>query len=176
MFTKLVKISLIAFALIVCTVTFAYAITMEGQPAIDFKLPGLFDTSKVYSLSDFAGKVVLLNIWASWCTGCQDEMPEFITLADEFKDKGLAIVAASVDNNAAKAVDFLKGLEAKTGKNLNFTVLYDKDKKIANDYKPRGMPATYLIDKTGKIANIFPGSFTAANIGTLKSAIGALLK
>ncbi|QWR76222.1 TlpA family protein disulfide reductase [Candidatus Magnetomonas plexicatena] len=176
MLAKFLKISLIAMMLTVFTAAFAFAIPMEGQPAIDFKLPEFFDTTKVYSLSDFTGKVILLNIWASWCTGCQAEMPEFMALADDFKDKGFVIVAVSVDNDAAKAVDFLKDLEAKTGKNLNFTTLYDKDKKIAKDYKPRGMPSSYLIDKTGKIKNIFPGSFSASNIGALKAAIVELLK
>ncbi len=176
MITRFIKISIIVAALTMSIISSAHAIPMEGQQALDFKLPGLYDTSKTYTLADFTGKVVLLNIWASWCTGCQAEMPEFISLAEEFKEKGFVIVAVSVDNAPSKAVDFLKDLETKTGKKLNFTVLYDKDKVIAKDYKPRGMPASYLIDKNGKLSNIFLGSFTASNIGTLKSAIGNLLK
>lgn len=153
------------------------AVPMEGQPALDFNLPELNDSGRTYSLKDFKGKVVLLNIWASWCTGCQAEMPEFLDMQEKYKKKPFVIVAASVDSNKNKAVDYLKGLEERTRKKVNFTVLYDKDQAIAKkDYKPRGMPASYLIDKNGTLKRIFLGSFTAANIDTLSSAIEEALK
>ncbi|MBF0516881.1 MAG: TlpA family protein disulfide reductase [Nitrospirae bacterium] len=154
----------------------ANAIPMEGQQAVEFSLPDIYDSSKTLSLKDFKGKVVLLNIWASWCDGCKAEMPEFINLLAEFKDKQFTIVAISVDNSKDKAVDFLAALERSVKNKVNFTVLYDKDKTTAKDYKPRGMPASYLLDKNGKIVRIFMGSFNASNIATLKTAIEEALR
>ncbi|MBF0458985.1 MAG: TlpA family protein disulfide reductase [Nitrospirae bacterium] len=154
----------------------AIAIPMEGQQAIEFSLPNVHDDTKTIALKDLKGKVVLLNIWASWCDGCKAEMPEFITIQEQYKDKPFIIVAISVDNSKGKAVDFLAGLEQSSKKKVNFTVLYDKDKTSPKDYKPRGMPASYLIDKNGKLVRIFLGSFNASNIGTLTSAIEEALK
>ncbi|WP_420266774.1 peroxiredoxin family protein [Candidatus Magnetominusculus dajiuhuensis] len=169
-----IVIAMIAALLIIPAA--AIAIPMEGQQAIEFSLPELHDASKTIALKDLRGKVVLLNIWASWCDGCQAEMPEFINLQEQYKDKPFIIVAVSVDNSKDKAFGFLEGLEQATKKKVNFTVLYDKDKTSPKDYKPRGMPASYLIDKNGKLARIFMGSFNTSNIGTLKSAIDEALR
>lgn len=173
---KLLKAILLAAFVIVTYPHLSFAIPQEGQPAIDFNLPDINDSARLYSLRDFRGKVILLNIWASWCTGCQAEMPEFLNTADEYKGKNFQIVAVSVDNSKEKAINYLKALEEKSHKKVNFTVLYDKDKSITKDYKPRGMPASYLIDKNGKLAKVFLGSFTKDNIETLRSAIRDALK
>ncbi|MCG6550988.1 MAG: TlpA family protein disulfide reductase [Candidatus Magnetominusculus sp. LBB02] len=164
------------FAAILIVPSLAIAIPMEGQPAIEFSQPDIHDAAKAVSLKDLKGKVVLLNIWASWCDGCKTEMPEFINLQEQFKDKPFIIVAISVDNSKDKAVDFLNMLESSSKKKVNFTVLYDKDKAVAKDYKPRGMPASYLIDKNGKLFRVFMGSFNGSNIASLKSAIEEALK
>lgn len=174
---RLLRRSVLTLVAILILANAASAVPMEGQQALDFNLPELNDSGKTYSLKDFKGKVVLLNLWASWCTGCQAEMPEFLDIQEKYKKKPFLIVAVSVDSNKTKAVDYLKGLEEKTKKKVNFTVLYDKDQAIAKkDYKPRGMPASYLIDKNGTLKRIFLGSFTAANIDTLNSAIEEALK
>lgn len=145
-----------------------------GQQAPDFELPDIF-TGKTYTMKDFKGKIVLLNLWASWCTGCKAEMPEFYKLQKEYKGKDFIIVAVSVDNNKDKAVEFLKHVEEKTGIKTPFVVLYDKNKKLARIYRPRGMPSSYLIDKDGKLIKIFIGSFTEENINYLKNEINKAL-
>lgn len=153
-----------------------FAVLQEGQPAIDFKLPSIYDSAKVYSLRDLRGKVVLMNIWASWCTSCKMEMPEFVNLMEEFKGKNFQIVAINVDNDKNRAVNFLKGLEGKSHERINFTVLYDNDKSVAKEYKPLGMPMSYLIDKNGNLTKVFFGSFNKENIYTLKAAVKEALK
>lgn len=174
---KLIRAAILSLLAILIMANASSAVPMEGQPALDFNLPELNDSGKTYSLKDYKGKVVLLNIWASWCTGCQAEMPEFLEIQEKYKKRPFLIVAVSVDSNKTKAVDYLKGLEEKTREKVNFTVLYDKDQAIAKkEYKPRGMPASYLIDKNGTLKRIFLGSFTAANIDSLTSAIEEALK
>jgi len=161
--------------LLLLVVGLSSAVPKMGSPAPDFQLPDL-DGSKTYSLKDFRGKVILLNFWASWCTGCKAEMPEFIKLQEEYKEKGFLIVAVNVDRNPEKAKKFLKGLEELTGRKVNFLVLHDGGKKVIRKYKPIGMPSSYLIDKGGVLVKYFPSSFTEENIGTLKNAIEEVLK
>ncbi len=163
------------FYLFVFLTAFVFAVPKMGSPAPDFQLPDL-EGAKTYSLADFKGKVILLNFWASWCTGCKAEMPEFINLQEEYKDKGFLIVAVNVDRSSEKAKKFLKELEELTGKKINFLVLHDGKKKVIKKYKPIGMPSSYLIDKNGVLVKYFPSSFTEKNIGVLKNAIEEVLK
>ncbi len=156
--------------LLIALTVYSFAGVRVGQQAPDFNLPDIF-TGKTYTMKDFKGKVVLLNLWASWCTGCQAEMPEFFKLQKEFEGKDFIIVAVSVDNSKEKAIRFLKEVSEKTGIETPFVVLWDKNKKVARKYRPRGMPSSYLIDKNGKLIKLFIGSFTSENIGMLKSAI-----
>lgn len=153
----------------------AFALPKIGSTAPDFELPTL-DGSKTYSLKDFKGKVVLLNFWASWCTGCKAEMPEFIKIQEEYKDKGFIIVAVNVDTSPRKAEKFLKELERHTGMKVNFLVLYDGKKKVIRKYRPVGMPSSYLIDRNGTLVKYFPGSFTEENVNVLRKAIEEVLK
>ena len=153
-----------------------FGIPRMGHIAPNFTLPDIFEPSKTYSLSDFKGKVVLLNFWASWCTGCRAEMPEFIEVQKKYKDKGFVIVAVNVDRSPEKGINFLKELEEETGKKINFLVLYDGNKKVIRKYKPIGMPSSYLIGKDGRLIKYFPSSFTKENIDILIRAIEEALK
>lgn len=173
---QLLKKIILTMVFILMQANLSIAVPQEGHAAIDFRLPDITDSAKTYSLKDLRGKVVLLNIWASWCTGCKVEMPEFINLMEEFKGKNFQIVAISVDNDKNKAVNFLKGLEVKSHERINFTVLYDGDKSVAKEYKPMGMPMSYLIDRNGNLTKVFFGSFNKENIYTLKAAVKEALK
>ena len=74
----------------------------KGVPALNFTFPGL-DGKKV-SLADYKGKVVLLNIWATWCAPCVAEMPSMEKLYQELKDEGFELLAVSVDESGAEVV------------------------------------------------------------------------
>ena len=74
----------------------------KGVPAPNFTLPGL--DGKMVSLADYKGKVVLLNIWATWCPPCVEEMPSMEKLYQELKGEGFEILAVSIDVLGAKAV------------------------------------------------------------------------
>ncbi len=161
--------------LVILLVGLVFAVPKTGSPAPDFQLPDL-DGTKTYSLEDFRGKVILLNFWASWCTGCKAEMPEFIKLQEDYKDRGFLIVAVNVDRNPEKAKKFLRGLEEITGRKINFLVLYDGKKRVIKKYRPVGMPSSYLIDRNGVLVKYFPSSFTEENIGVLKKALEEVLR
>ena len=163
------------FPLILALYSLALSVPRAGSPVPEFNLPEL-EGGKTYQLSDFRGKVILLNFWASWCTGCRAEMPEFIKLQEEYGGGDFRIVAVNVDRSPDKAIEFLRELEKETGKRVNFLVLYDRGKKVIRKYKPIGMPSSYLINREGKLIKYFPSSFTEENIHILKKAIEEALR
>jgi len=116
----------------------------KGVPARNFTFPGR-DGKKV-SLADYKGKVVLLNIWATWCAPCMAEMPSMEKLYQEFKDEGFELLAVSVDESGAEAVTlFMKKHK------LSFPVLLDPRGDIKNLYQVTGIPESFIMDKDGII-------------------------
>ena len=92
------------------------------------------------------GKVVLLNFWATWCGGCQVEIPWFIDFQNQYQDRGLAIVGVSMDADGWKSVrPYLKE------KNVNYSIVIGNG-ELAKRYGVEAMPVTLLIDREGKIA------------------------
>lgn len=148
---------------------------VAGQPAPDFVLPGLLD-AKTISLKDLKGKVVLLNIWASWCTACKDEMEDLMSIEEQYGPRGFSLVAVSIDNAPSSAVEFMKRLEMRAKRKAGFILLYDKDKTVSRDYRQRSMPTSYLIDRTGTLRKIYPGSFSRNTLEPLKAAIEEAFK
>jgi thiol-disulfide isomerase/thioredoxin len=174
-----VRFSLIIFLAVVLTCaarSIAFAgMPVAGQQAPDFVLPGLID-GQTLSLKDLKGKVVLLNIWASWCTSCKDEMEDLMAVQEQYGPRGFALVAVNIDNAPSSAVVFLKRLESRTKKKPGFILLYDKDKTVAKDYRQRSMPTSYLIDRQGIVRKIYPGSFSKSTLDALKASIEEALK
>ena len=116
----------------------------KGVPALNFTFPGL-DGKKV-SLADYKGKVVLLNIWATWCAPCVAEMPSMEKLYQELKDEGFELLAVSVDETGAEVVaPFMKKHK------LSFPVLLDTQGDIKSLYQLTGIPESFIMDKDGII-------------------------
>jgi peroxiredoxin len=135
-----------------------------GQAAPDFSLTNI-DGQKA-SLTDFKGKAVILNFFASWCPPCREEIPDFIALQKTYGDKGFTFVGVSLVN-----VSESKDFAAKMG--INYPVLID-DGKVSNLYGPvRSIPTTYVIGKDGKIVKMYIG---ARNKETFEADIKELLK
>ncbi len=117
----------------------------EGYIAPDFSLRDL--AGKPVRLSDFRGKVVVINLWATWCTPCRVEMPSIENLYRRFRSEGLTVLAVSFDKGQDEAVRaFVKE------KNLSFPVLIDHDQDVESKYQTRTIPSTFVIDKRGVIA------------------------
>lgn len=99
------------------------------------------------SLADYAGDVVLLNIWATWCGPCRVEMPSMQRLQERLGPAGLRIVAVSVDDPGAEAK--IRAFADELG--LTFTLLHDPSKAIERTYQTTGVPETFLIARDGTI-------------------------
>ena len=116
----------------------------RGKPAPDFSLPNLNGT--MISLADYKGKVVLLNIWATWCPPCVEEMPSMEKLFQVLNEEGLEILAVSIDASGLKAVGpFMKKHK------LNFPALIDPSGTTQGLYRTTGVPESIIIDKNGII-------------------------
>ncbi len=128
-----------------------YELLTVGKVAPDFALSDLDD--KPYRLSEFRGKVVFLNFWATWCKPCREEMPSMEVLYKNFEKDGLVILAVSIDRVTTKKdiPPFVKGL------NLTFPVLVDSWGKTDKPYKRMGVPETFIIDQEGVIREIVIG-------------------
>ena len=100
------------------------------------------------SLAEFKGRVVLLNLWATWCAPCRKEMPDLAKLQKELGGPGFEVVALSLDRKGAEASSaFLK----ETGAD-NLALYTDVESKALSAVNALGLPATLLIDKDGKEA------------------------
>jgi len=131
----------------------------KGEPAPNFTFPDL-DRNMV-SLADYKGKVVLLNIWATWCPPCVDEMPSLEKLHQALKDEKFAILAVSIDESGAEAVRPFMNKHK-----LSFLALTDTAGAIKNLYKITGVPESFVIDKDGRIVEevIGPRDWAAAGV------------
>lgn len=136
---------LVAMFLVVWLQSAKYEPLTVGKQAPDFQLPDLND--KEIRLSDYRGKVVFLNFWATWCKPCREEMPSMEVLYKNFEKDGLVILAVSIDRVTTKKEipPFVKGL------NLTFPVLVDSWGQTDKRYKLMGVPETYIIDREGTL-------------------------
>lgn len=136
---------LIAMFTVVWLQSAKYEPLTVGKIAPDFQLPDL--NEKEIRLSDYRGKVVFLNFWATWCKPCREEMPSMQVLYKNFEKDGLVILAVSIDRVTTKkeVPPFVKGL------NLTFPVLVDSWGQTDKRYKLMGVPETYIIDREGTL-------------------------
>ena len=129
--------------LLIAAAAIVSASAAEGTPAPNVELR----TAKGprVRLSDFRGKVVLLEIWASWCPDCKVSFPAANRLYREFKDKGLEVIAVNVDEQRKDAEAFLR-----TNPHA-LKVMFDPRAKVPEAFGTIGMPTSYIIDPRGMI-------------------------
>jgi peroxiredoxin len=120
-----------------------------GRPAPDFE--ALTVDGERVRLSDLRGKAVLLNFWATWCAPCRLEMPEIQAAYDEYRDRGLVVVAIDVAEDAEAVQPFLREL------GLTFPAVLDPKTELALTYRVTGLPTSFFIGRDGVIRDVHLG-------------------
>ncbi|MEJ7758475.1 MAG: TlpA disulfide reductase family protein [Gemmatimonadaceae bacterium] len=118
-----------------------------GSRAPDFTASTLASQPESKSLEDYRGQVVMLNVWATWCGPCRIEMPSMELLHKAYGDKGLRIVAVSIDDPGTEQLvrDFVEQY------GLTFEILHDPAKAISRQYQTTGYPETVILGRDGII-------------------------
>jgi len=154
---------LIVFSTVGTTISMSRSLFGQASstPAPDFVLTDL--TGRTISLSDYKGKVLFLNFWATWCPPCRAEIPDFIEAYKENKDRGLEILGISVDTKGKAAVsEFVEKYK------INYPVVLEsrsKTQKLIEDYQPgQFIPATIIIDKQGLIRHKHVGQMDKSQL------------
>ncbi|MFH1759752.1 MAG: TlpA disulfide reductase family protein, partial [bacterium] len=128
-----------------------------------------FNGNKV-KLSDFRGKVVMLNFWATWCPPCRNEMPSIEMLLNKMKGKDFVIMAVSMGEEKDKVKKFIEDND------YTFPIYLDKDRSASSKYSVTGIPTTLLIDNNGSISYKKVGSedwVSTENLSRIERLLGA---
>jgi peroxiredoxin len=139
-----------------------------GKLAANFNLKDLEGT--VVSLSSLRGKVVFLNVWATWCAPCREEMPSIESLYNEFKNnKDFVILAVSQDTDGKPVKPFVQH------NHLQFTVLLDPNNDVGERYDVSGIPETFIIGRDGRIVAHHIGPYDWSN-SDIRDALNELIE
>jgi len=159
--TLLLAVALIAAGCVTTSAEVAESVT----PAPDFQLLNL--DGQTVSLSDFRGKPVMLNFWATWCGPCRAEMPYIQQVYDERSDDGLVVLAINIGESLAKVKGFMQDY------GLTFPVLLDIQTEVAKQYNIQVIPTTFFIDPDGGIQDVGIGAFP--NKAAIETRLGKII-
>lgn len=149
--------------LILCLPGFVLA----QELAQEFSAPLITGNEQV-RLSDYRGKVVFLDFWASWCPPCLVSLPAYDKMYRELDSEEFEIIAINVDENVDDGIDFLEDHP------VSYPILADPDGEVGIPYGIRSLPVSYLIDREGRIVQRYR-SFTIGDEIELKKLIEELL-
>jgi thiol-disulfide isomerase/thioredoxin len=123
-----------------------------GAPAPAIRVESM--SGKALALDDYRGKVVLLDVWASWCGPCKQELPMLDDMAKRLRGQGVdvEVLAVSVDQERANVVKFLKARPR-----WSLTIAHDPKGEIADRFSPEKMPTSYVIDREGIVRYVNSG-------------------
>jgi thiol-disulfide isomerase/thioredoxin len=140
----LIGLLLMGFTCLKMASAFAQEASSARTPAPGWKLTDL--NGRSVSFSDFRGKVVILDFWATWCAPCRVEIPQFVALQKQYGAKGLTVIGVSLDEQGLDVVKkFVKGLA------VNYPIVIGNE-KVAEAYGGiDAIPTTFVIDRQGRI-------------------------
>jgi peroxiredoxin len=139
---------------------------MVGQTAPVFPLQD--DSGNAVSLDRYRGKIVVMNLWASWCPPCRAEMPDLQTVSREFAKDGVIVIGVNQGESAGRAAAFARSLD------IAFPIWIDDAQRYGRVYAALGLPTTVVIDRHGVVERGFDGPLTIQQMrSTLAAAVRA---
>jgi cytochrome c biogenesis protein CcmG/thiol:disulfide interchange protein DsbE len=132
-------------------------------------MPVVGNAADALNLSDYQGKVVVLDFWASWCVPCRRSFPWMNEMQEKYREEGLVVIAVNLDNQASDAEAFLQKYPAK------FSIHYDHERQLARQYAVEAMPSSFLIGRDGTVKERHLG-FKVAKTDEYEAAIVAALR
>lgn len=154
--------------------------SIQSQRAKEIRVGGLAPNftlrtidGKTVSLADYKGKVVLVNIWATWCPPCQQEVPSMVRLYKEMKGKDFEILAVSIDDQDLPntLISFARVYE------MGFPILMDSRSEVAKLYRTTGVPESFLVDRNGIVQHkvVGPDDWgSPTNVARIKSLLAQM--
>ncbi len=142
-----------------------------GSQAPPFTAWTIDGTHQARRLADYAGDVLIVNVWATWCGPCKAEMPTLERLHRMYGPRGLKIVAVSIDETASD--DSIRAYARNMG--LTFQILHDPQYRIEQSYQVVGYPESYVIDRAGVIRKVWLGAddwTSAGNLALVRTLLG----
>jgi len=136
-----------------------------GKPAPDFQYQDADGQS--VSLSNFRGRPVLINFWATWCYPCRIEIPYILQVYNKWSDDGLVLLTINDGESPSRVGEFMQS------QGLSFPVLLDIKGSIAQNYNVVGLPTTFFIDKDGIIQDVKVGAFRS--VAEIEGKLGKIM-
>ena len=137
---------------------------LAGHPAPSFAVPTLAGTNS--ELAQYRGRVVVMNLWASWCPPCRAEMPDLQRLYEAYRARNVVVIGVDQGESAQRVDAFARSLE------IHYPILLDQQQQYGRVYAALGLPTTIVIDATGVVVRGFDGPLSYPQ---MVSAISPLL-
>ena len=128
---------------------------------VNYAAPSLTLTDvsgKTVALTDYRGCVVLVNLWATWCPPCREEMPTLLAFYEEYKSEGFVLIAV----NQGETVDLVEPFIFEYG--LTFPVWLDEGSETGRVFNTMNLPSSYVIDREGRVRLMWIGGISAKNL------------
>lgn len=149
--------------------TLAVAATGRAAVTVGESFPDLGRAGLVGDVPAVAGRVVLVDFWASWCAPCKTSFPAYARLQADFAARGLVIVAVSVDEDPVAYASFVKRMAP------SFAVLRDKDQQLVSQVAVPAMPTCFLVDRDGRVRSMHRGFHGAETENEIRRELESLL-
>lgn len=154
-------------ALALCFASIGVYANIKATVAPDFVLKSA--TGKNIRLSEYKGRVVMLNFWATWCGPCAQEIPHLNKLHESLDPDDFELLGINLDEDQSKAIRLADELD------VNFPILFDKENDVSRSFAIDAMPTTIIIDRAGKVRHINRG-FKKGYIERYHAQVQALRK
>ncbi|HET7814819.1 MAG TPA: TlpA disulfide reductase family protein [Candidatus Baltobacteraceae bacterium] len=138
---------------------------LAGRPAASFTVPDV--NGHKSDLNAYRGRIVVLNLWASWCPPCRAEMPDLQRLYGAYRDRGVVVIGVDQGESAERAASFAQALS------IRYPIWVDDDQQYGRVYAALGLPTTFVIDRNGVVSQGFDGPLSYPQ---MTQALAPLLK